>query len=357
MDHFGKRYLPAQAFRDEVRRLRIIRGHVADSDLEKLEQERLVVPKLRIRYPDAIARRWWLETHPNVGEMIADVEPDGPRFDAANDLEKALHRRRNQHAYGQQQHPLDVIDSRFAEFVHQPSERAFVPWSDLRVDVSNSTQNTLYDSSSIQTLYSSWQVLQVAEMAEMGIHVLVNLAGEGRLEAAMLAGRKGHEMPAGPVTVSTTPIHLLRDFASHTSALDAVVWFAEESSAALHEASGNRSGRFQLSDNEASAYRSGRQAAARAACDRYGMNADQLIGLAEFLGERWQNWDDDGRPLIAEEYKRYLRETVLLAQLGTDMTFETVRKRIGPAAGRNALLLDAAFPTGRKSKRSVPEQL
>ena len=143
MDHFGKRYVPAQAFRDEVRRLRIIRGHVADSDLEKLEQERLVVPRLRIRYPDAIARRWWLEAHPQVGEMIADVEPDGPRFDAANDLEKALHRRRNQHAYGPQLHPLDEIDSRFAEFVHQPSERAFVPWSDLRIDVSNNTQNTL----------------------------------------------------------------------------------------------------------------------------------------------------------------------------------------------------------------------
>jgi hypothetical protein len=57
MDHFGERYIPTDAFREEIRRLRNLHRNIADRYLEDLEQTRLVVPKLRIRYPDTIARR------------------------------------------------------------------------------------------------------------------------------------------------------------------------------------------------------------------------------------------------------------------------------------------------------------
>ena len=195
----------------------------------------------------------------------------------------------------------------------------------------------------VKTLYSSWQVLQAAEMAEMGIHILVNLADEGKLEAAIFAGQDSYEMPTGPTSVPTTPIHLLRDFATHEAALDAVVWFVEESDAALNAIISKRSGRFILSDDDGAAYRAEQQAAARNACNRYEVNGVQLIELAKFLGSRWRVWDGDGRPLIAEEYRRYLGKTVLLAQLGAGMDFETVRTGIGFSWGHH-LLLDDAFP-------------
>lgn len=338
-----ERYVDAQSILKEVRRLKIVRRHVTESYLENLEAVCLVAPKLRIRYPDTVARRFWLEEHPEVGAMTVEVEPDGPRLDAAIDLKNALSSYSFPRLSGNRTHPLDDLDPRFAEFVYRPSDRAFVPWSEFRVEVSNECYETLYDSRNVKTLYSSWQVLQAAEMAEMGIHILVNLADEGKLEAAIFAGQDSYEMPTGPISVPTTPIHLLRDFATHEAALDAVVWFAEESDAARYAIISKRSGRFILSDDDGAAYRAEQQAAARDACNRYEVNGVQLIKLAKFLGSRWRVWDGDGRPLIAAEYRRYLRETVLLAQLGAGMDFETVRTGVGISWGHH-LLLDDAFP-------------
>ncbi len=230
-----KRYVNAQYILKEVQRLKIVRGHVTESYLENLEMVRLVVPKLRIRYPDTVTRRLWLDANPDIGAMTVDVEPDGLRLDAAFDLENALFRHQNQRVYGRRSHPLDDLDTRFDEFVHRPLERTFVPWSEFHVEVSNETYETLYDNRYIKTPYSSWQVLQISEMAEMGVHILVNLDDEKKLESALRAGQEGHEMPLGPIRVPFTPIHLLRDFATHEAALDAVVWFSEESDEALSQ--------------------------------------------------------------------------------------------------------------------------
>lgn len=335
-----QRYADAQYILKEVQRLRIVRKHVTESYLENLERTRLVVPKLRIRYPDTIARRLWVDAHPEVGAMTVEVEPDGPRLNAATDFEHAIRRHR---VNGRQPHPLDDLDPRFAEFVYRSSERAFLPWSEFRVEVSNETYETLYDTHYVTTLYSSWQVLQIAEMAEMGIHILVNLAEDGKFEAAVFAGQDVHKLPPGCVSVQSTSIPLLRDFATHKAALDAVVWFAEESDEALRTITFKRSGRYILSDDEGAAYRAGQQAAARTACDRYRVSGEQLIELAKFLGDRWRSWDRDGRPLIADEYRRYLGKAVLLAQLGAGMDFETVRTGMGFSWGKT-FLLDDAFP-------------
>lgn len=283
--------------------------------------------------------------------MTVTVEPEGPRLDAAYDLENAIHRRNNPRAFGRLPHPLDDLEPRFAEFVYRPADRPFVPWSDFRVDVSNDRDKTLYDNRYVKTLYSSWQVLQAAEMAEMGIHILVNLADEGKLEAAFLAGRDGHEMPTGPTRVSFTPVHLLQDFATHTAALDAVVWFVEESNLALVELGPKRSGRYILTADETKTYREEQQAAAQNACNRFGVNGQQLIELARFLFDRWREWDGDGRPLIADEYKRYLGKAVLLAQLGTGINFETARAGIGFYRS-DKFLLDTAFPDWAENEKN-----
>jgi len=329
-----QRYADARYILQEVQRLKIVRGHAHESYLEKLEAARLVVPKLRIRYPDTIARRLWQDAHPDVGAMTVEVEPDGPRLNAAIDFKHAIGRHP---VNGRQPHPLDDLAPRFAEFVYRSSERAFLPWSEL----SNETYETLYDTHYVTTLYSSWQVLQIAEMAEMGIHILVNLAEDGKFEAAMRAGQDGYEMPTGPTSHSYP--NQLRDFTTHEAALDAVVWFAEESDEALRTITFKRSGRYILSDDEGAAYRAGQQAAARTACDRYRVSGEQLIELAKFLGNLWRSWDRDGRPLIADEYRRYLGNAVLLAQLGAGMDFETVRTGMGFSWGKT-FLLDDAFP-------------
>jgi hypothetical protein len=70
LNYFGRRYVDATAFQGEIRRLRIYRTYVGDHLLQQLERARLIIPKLRIRYPDPIARRWWHEMYPEFGRVL-----------------------------------------------------------------------------------------------------------------------------------------------------------------------------------------------------------------------------------------------------------------------------------------------
>ncbi|HSU06011.1 MAG TPA: hypothetical protein VLI93_10585, partial [Acetobacteraceae bacterium] len=167
MDYYGLRYIDGQAFESEIRRLRIYRGFVGDSRLEELERCRVVIPKWRIQYPDPIARRFWVEQHPNMDLLSGDVEPDGPRLSNAIEFTNALFRWQYRRVYGRCTHPLDAADPRFAEFAHQPATRPFLPWGSFRLDVSNTDHAPLYHSGAVTVLYTSWQVLLVAEAADM----------------------------------------------------------------------------------------------------------------------------------------------------------------------------------------------
>src|SRR5690349_7105030 len=88
------RYLTAGEFARELVSLHAYRWHVGEGLLEELEEARLVLPRLRLRWPDPIARRFWLSAHEDY-ELKQAVEPDGPRWDAAVELESALHRWRS----------------------------------------------------------------------------------------------------------------------------------------------------------------------------------------------------------------------------------------------------------------------
>ena len=48
------RYLPAKAFLDEAKKLRVMRGHHDLSILERLEEQRSLVPHMRLRYPNQV---------------------------------------------------------------------------------------------------------------------------------------------------------------------------------------------------------------------------------------------------------------------------------------------------------------
>src|SRR4051812_25197950 len=94
------RYMTSSEFARELGKLRAYRNEfVGDRLLERLEESGLIVPYLRIQYPDPIARRFWLEWHPGL-TMKNAVEPDGPLWQAAVDLENHLDRWKHQFAHG-----------------------------------------------------------------------------------------------------------------------------------------------------------------------------------------------------------------------------------------------------------------
>src|SRR3981189_236398 len=104
-----QRFMTASEFVRELDSLRAFGGqNVGTGLLESLEAARLLVPRCRVRYPAPIARRFWLLTHEHMPrQLIHSVEPDGTRWDAAVDFDKAMHRWAKSIVYGPSAHPLD----------------------------------------------------------------------------------------------------------------------------------------------------------------------------------------------------------------------------------------------------------
>lgn len=162
------RFITAHEFLRELDALRVFRDeYVGINLLEALEQARLLFPRVRIHYPDPIARPFWVTMHEDqLRRLKHPIEPDGPRWDAAVDFDNALNRWQNWIVYGLSPGPLDEPEARFLQFIERPSEQEFVPRLDRRVDMSNDIEETLFDDINFEDRYSTWQVLLAAEQAD-----------------------------------------------------------------------------------------------------------------------------------------------------------------------------------------------
>jgi hypothetical protein len=347
------RFLDASEFVRNLEPLRAFGGErVGDGLLESLEETRLLIPRMRIRYPDPIARRFWLEGHDQTPRRLRHaIEPEGPRWESAVELSNALHRWNNHTIYGVLPHPLDDLDTRFTEFIQQPKEMVFESWQSMRVDVSNDVENTLFDSHYVNSYYSSWQILLAAEVADAGVYFRINFADEDIARAADKALHDG-KSPADRYSLNLAPIHVMRDFAKYEKVLDAVVWYSEESSRALTQIlKGQGGGRFRLSEAQAEANMEARICAAQESARRHGVTIDNLIAGCRFLAGRWKCWNDDGRPFVAAAYKEFLAETVQMAKEFGELSFQGVRDRVERPGGSRKPILEKIWPNWAEEEK------
>lgn len=340
------RFMRANDFVRELDSLRAFRGeYMGTGLLESLDETGLLHPRIRIRYPDAIARRFWLAKHDHLQcQLRLPLEADGERWDAAVDLDNALHRWQSYHAYGLSPHPLDDPEPRFSEFIQQPKNFPFERRLDRRVDVSRDKYETLFDDCNIEDYYNSWQVLFAAEVADAGVHLRINLADKDIARATHEALDKGRIPEGVSYSFNLMPVHAARDFAEHERALDALVWFTEECGLRLSMiAVKHGGGRFRLNPSESAQYEQTSQSLAEASVDRFHINGDELVDLIRFLSEYWSKWDRDGRPRIADAYKKFLGQAVLLTRRIESLTFTDLRDRIGKGDGRFKPILDVIW--------------
>lgn len=348
------RFMRANDFVRELASLRAFRGeYMGTGLLESLEAAGLLHPRIRIRYPDAIARRFWLAMHDHMQcQLRLPLEADGERWDAAVDLDNALHRWQSYHAYGLSPHPLDDPEPRFAEFIQQPKNFPFERRLDRRVDVSGDAYETLFDDCNIEDYYNSWQVLFAAEVADAGVHMRINLADKDIARAADEALNKGRIPEGVSYSFNLMPVHAARDFAKHEKALDAVVRFAEECGRALSMiAVQHGGGRFRLNPSESALYEQTSQDLAKASVDHFHIDGDELVALIRFLAEYWSKWDRDGRPRIVDAYKEFLGQAVLLTRRVESLTFTDLRDRVGKVDGRFKPILDVIWPNWTEEEK------
>lgn len=337
------RYLDAKAFLDEVKALKVTHGHVSDTVLERLEEQRSLIPRLRLHYPDPIERRWWAQGHEG-HDVGGEHEPDGQRWDDANALEQARQNWRWEIDPTVTRHPLDDPEARFLPFIEHPAERPFVAWRDYRVTVNAEGAKPFYTSQTVVTYYSSWQLLQYAEVATMGVTALMNLfefTGWPSAEA----------VAAAPQSYSVMPIHAMRGFAEHRAALDAMVWFAEEATKGYEFATRAGHHRRLISAEEGAEIMRTRLWAAEQARVRHGVDDAQVLAANRFLFEQWAQWEGDGRPLIAGAYKAIAAQGVRLACLTGNVTVDEYRDRVGLAGGYFKPIMDVIWPNWALEQR------
>jgi hypothetical protein len=347
------RFMPARTFLHELGVLRAFRGeYMGDGLLESLDVSGLLLPRLRIRFPDPIARRFWLLSHSEVPRSPKlRTEPDGPCWDAALAFDKAIHRSQNWIVYGLAPNPLDDPEERFRPFLERPSPESFVPHLDRRVDVSNDVEEALF-ADNCDDRYCTWQLLLAAEQVEAGVTIRIDLEDEQRFKAVREA-MEANRLPEGAsFTYNFQPIHATREFKKHEKALDAIVWFAEERTRVLSNIVKGQGGRFRLTPEQGRQYDQDTQSLATAACSRFGVSTDGLIDLIRCFAKRWSDWKHDGRPLIADAYKDFVEVAGILARRSGALSFAELRDRVvGVLGGWHKPALDLMWPDWAKEEK------
>jgi len=337
------RFLSPQEFNRNLSQLKAFKvGSVSESLLERLDEHGMLKPKMRALWPDPIARRIWLEKsqgRPSIEAMRDPIEPDGARWEAGVSLWNELENVSISRIHRDAGHPLDDPSEEYNEFLFRPEEQRFQTRRERRVSVANDKHPELFDNSNARDFYSSWQLLQAAEVSDLGIYIAVNMADDEtakRVHKDIVEKR----LPDGPVTFLFNPIRALRGFAKHEAALDAIVWSAEEARFGLQRIlRGQGGGRFCLTDDQEKSYETVRRQAGLEALERHNVNTDALIGCCTFLAARWSDWQREGRPLIADAYKTFIAEGVRLLQITEKMEFARIAEAVGHPGGTSYLTL------------------
>ena len=312
-----------------------------------LEREGLIRPKIRIHWPDAVARRFWLERHSSVELLHEEVEPDGIRWAAAVRLHNCLNQLGYSRVWGEKSHPFDDPGPEFSQFIQTTDKQEFVPYLDRRVSVAHDSHQEYYDSENIRDFYSGWQVLAAAETADMGIHIRTNMLDEKVADGVRTAVRKG-KLPVGHMYELFDPYRAVIGFRKHEAALDAIVWFAEEGNIALSRVLKIGDNKWKLRANltaeQERNYSKARLAAALFGMQHYGVGCCEVIAACQFLASRWVNWNSEDRLSIANAYRLYLAAAVGLLQTATEMTFENIRDAVGHQGTYSKPILDVVWP-------------
>lgn len=321
------RHLEADQFLRELNDLSILAFQPREPVLERMERQRILVPKLRLRYPDPIERRWFaMDGHRPIGQK----EPNGPRWKVACALEQVRQERDRPSDLDplEQTNPLDSPKQEWRQFIQLPARRKFVPWTNFRVRVDGQSGEPKWHSRTVITYYSSWQLLLFIECHDMGTSYFGNTEGwdwrSGELPESWSGGG-----------IQFEPIRSLGSFRKFEKVLDAVVWFTEEKAKndnfVLRHGLG--CGRRLIEDHEHSEMERRSSELARRCRKQYKVSYPQLIELIKFLCARWGDWERVGYQNHMKAYKSFIGKSYALARYLKDVTSQRIFEDVGRVTG------------------------
>lgn len=343
------RYLDLRAFKKEVGDLRIKHGSISDRELERLERDRILIPRLRLRYPDPIERRWFAKSYRSPRPK-GRLEPNGPRWRAACELEKA--RQRTDGFF--RDDPLETLPAldnpkpRWRQFIQYPDRRRHVDWDEFRVLV-DCKGGPKWHGETVVTYYSAWQLLLYIECHDMGPTLLGNTDGWRWTE--------DDDLSRFQQQISFEPIRSLNSFRKFQRQLDAVVWFTEEDNRNDGYVLRHDHRRRLVQDDEHAEMERRSEILARRCRIRFCVTYPQIIALVKFLAHRWGDWHRIGYENHAKAYKTFLAKAILLARHLRDVSREKLIDDVGRVTGHFKPTLQVIYTDWASEWREDAERL
>lgn len=350
------RHLEVAQFLREVKDLKILPFPPREEVLERLERQRILIPRIRLRYPDPIERRWYAKEQPGYRrpKPIGPKEPNGPRWKAACALEKA----RQEQSWWRKEdplnhtNPLDSPRKEWKQFIQYPARRKFVPWSNFRVRVDGKRGGPQWHSRTVITYYSSWQLLLFIECHDMGTSFFGNTQ-----DWDWRSGEIPETWSGGGIQFE--PIRSLDSFRKFEKALDAVVWFTEEDARNDHYVlmRTGRHGRRLIDDDEHSEMEKRSIELAKRCRARFRVSYPQIIALVKFLCGRWGDWKRIGYQNHMMAYKSFIGKAIALARYLNDVSINRLFEDVGRVTGHFKPTLRVIFQDWATEWREDAERL
>jgi hypothetical protein len=136
-----------------------------DRLLEFLEQQRIVLPVARVRWPIPLV----IEAR----EGVPSVPPTDEEREQSTDLSEALRLWHRFDADSDLPHPFDRDDKPGRDLICMDVACGpFEPWESFRTNIRSEGDQPLYVPDAVDTYYHDWQVLLVADALDMGTRVI-----------------------------------------------------------------------------------------------------------------------------------------------------------------------------------------
>jgi hypothetical protein len=318
--------------------------------LEFLEEQRIVVPVARIRWPRALV----VEEHG--GSPLSPVTNEERA--QAGALNEAIRKWSRFDADPEVEHPLDMKDPPGAAQISKDiTAEPFQPWAEFRTNIRGPSEEPLYTGDAVDTYFHGWQALLVADAAEMGVRLNIDTR---RPEVVALVCRDG--LPA----IAQLRYFMHVPFDAPRGLTAGLNWSAYFDAAARVDAVRQRK-HAALSRNHAGCprpfteseqidFESAHRRAAEQALSSIGATQDRVIAFLRYLCERWDDWSHRGRVEIANEYKRQIFLAARMAMAAYRIDFATLAEKVGRATGHFEPALDVIFPDWERDARDNLER-
>jgi hypothetical protein len=343
------RYISPKDFGVLIADLRLASTIFQERLLEFLEQQRIVLPVARIRWPTALV----IEAREGVPAVPATDEEQRQSSDLAEAL-RIWHRFDSDPDLA---HPLDRDHQSGVDLISMDvTSRPFEPWENFRTNIRPEGEAPVYVADAVDTYYHDWQVLLVADALDMGTRVVFDTRRPELMKLALHGDIRDLPGDVAWQEVSFQGPRGLTHGLQWAKFFDASARVESVRTRKLNAISRTHdSASFTLAGAELDDFTAAQKRAAEAALAAIGATPSQFVAFLTYLCKRWAEWTGRGRQEVAAEYKRQIALAARMVMHAQNRDFPALAKEVGRVTGHFANTLDVIFPDWKKEAREKSE--